>query len=87
VQPEMMADNNSGVTEELPALLIYVPIKKQKTFKAISKKQVLKIIDFLHKNIYHDLTDKSIDEHANYLNKLYLNYEKTLPEKIELLLN
>jgi len=87
IQPEMMADNNSGVTDELPALLIYVPIKKHTVLKTISKRQVLKIIDFLHKNIYHDITDKSIEEHTKYLNNLYVNYENSLPEKIEVFLN
>lgn len=87
IQPRMMADNTCGVTNEIPAILVYVPVNNQKTLRSMNKKQVLKIIDFLHKNIYFDLTETSVEEHADYLNKLYQNYEKKLSDEIELSLN
>jgi len=87
VQPEMLADNETGITRELPALLIYVPVNNKNLLKYMSKNKVLKIIDFLHKELYFDITDSPIEEHEKYLGNLYSNYVKNLPDKIELIAN
>lgn len=48
---------------------------------------MLEIIDFLHNELYYDITEFSVEEQKKYLKCLYERYEKILPDEIELDMN
>lgn len=83
-QPEMVSDDQSGITKELPASLIYVPLTSGKHLKRMTKKQVINIINFIYFNIYIDITDRPAKVHKAYLDRLIQQYKDGLPEFIEL---
>lgn len=78
-QPEMVSDDISGITKELQANLIYVPMDSRHHLKYMSKKQVLKLIKFVYFNIYDSITDLPTNRHKAYLEGLLCKYENELP--------
>lgn len=85
LQPKMLADNTTGITEEIPCFLVYIPIRKNSiVLTQMKKNEVIEIVDFIYSKIYFDITDLSVEEHTKYLNSLIKTYEKTLPDHIPL---
>lgn len=85
LQPRMLADNESGITDEISLMLIYVPVRNGDTrLSRMTKSDVISIVKFIYMKIYYDISDESEEEHTIYLNNLLDVYEKTLPEVIPL---
>jgi hypothetical protein len=83
-QPAMASDTEAGVTTEQLSNLVYVPITKKRKLKTLPKKKVLKMIEFIYKRIYINITTRPEHEHFRYLDQLYQRYVNELPERVVL---
>lgn len=85
LQPKMLADSDVGITNEIPCTLGYIPLNLTHDITSLSKTKVIELIEFINSNIYHDITDSSIEEHEMYLNKLLDHYKSTMGENVDLM--
>lgn len=88
IQPKMLADNISGVTDEMPLMLIYVPVLNAKNqLVSMTKSDVIALVEFIYLKIYFNISDLSEQDHIVYLNHLLADYSNKLPDEIPLYKN
>ncbi len=82
LQPKMLSDNEAGVTVEVKSNLLILPLNNNNYPQSMPKEDVISIIQFIHDNIYWDITDTSIEKHKVYLDSLIKHYNETMPDDI-----
>ncbi len=84
LQPRIIADNESCSTEEVSAILVYVPLNRDDLIPVMKKEHVIEIVKFIYHRIYRGMSDISEEENVKYLDSIIANYMSVLDDEVRL---